>query len=399
MSSRSSASRCRGKAKFRQGYYDVEVFERTDTGMDYLVAMQDSDEVRREYQDKGFRLPRFADVTSWYLGFNMLDPVVGWGDTRSSASATASCARRSRSPSTGRSTRRSSPRGGRGRMGPLPPGIFGSREGTAAGVQPGDAPLGRRQGRSAALDRRGEAADGRGRLPRRARRQDRQAAGHQLRLLRRAHAGEQGRDRLGGAQFAKLGIQLEVRATDNNQFQDKVRRASTRCSGWAGWPTTPTPRTSCSCSTAPTARRGTTARTPPTTPTPSSTGCSARCSCWSPTGRASRQLIDQHGGHRAAGRAVELRLLPVRVGAAQQWVHNYKPAVLIRDQGRYLRLDIAERLRKQAAWNRPVWWPLIVGAVLLAALVAFAWRSFRRAASSTRAARWLPDGRRLMDNA
>ena len=53
------------RSKFRQGFYDIEVFERTDTGMDYLVAMQDSEEVRQEYQDKGFRLPRFADVSSW----------------------------------------------------------------------------------------------------------------------------------------------------------------------------------------------------------------------------------------------------------------------------------------------------------------------------------------------
>ena len=69
------------RGKFRQGYYDIEVFERTDTGMDYLVAMQDSEEVRQEYQDKGFRLPRFADVNSWFIGFNMLDPVIGRGDT------------------------------------------------------------------------------------------------------------------------------------------------------------------------------------------------------------------------------------------------------------------------------------------------------------------------------
>ena len=67
--------------KFRQGFYDIEVFERTDTGMDYIVAMQDSEEVRKEYEDKGFRLPRFADVNSWIIGFNMLDPIIGWGDT------------------------------------------------------------------------------------------------------------------------------------------------------------------------------------------------------------------------------------------------------------------------------------------------------------------------------
>ena len=78
-------------------------------------------------------------------------------------------------------------------------------------------------------------------------------------------------------QFAKLDIQLEVRATDNNQFQDKVRKGNYQVFwlGW-NWPTTRTPRTSCSCCTARTARRSSTARTRPTTPTRSSTGCSCR---------------------------------------------------------------------------------------------------------------------------
>ena len=59
-------------------------------------------------------------------------------------------------------------------------------------------------------------------------------------------------------------------------------------------------------------------------------------------------------------------------------MHNYKPAVLIRDHGKYLRLDIDERVRKLAEWNRPVWWPMgLVGLTLLAVVVAL-WRNLRR---------------------
>lgn len=65
------------KSKFRQGFYDLEVFERTDTGMEHVVAMQDSDDVRREYTDKGFRRKRGSDVNSYFVAFNMLDPVIG----------------------------------------------------------------------------------------------------------------------------------------------------------------------------------------------------------------------------------------------------------------------------------------------------------------------------------
>ena len=103
-------------------------------------------------------------------------PSICW--IRSSAaprSARASSARRSRSRSTGRSTSRSSPNGrGIPAQGPIPPGIFGFREGEAG--------LNRivydwvNGELSAKTDRSGEEATRRGRLPGRPRREDRAAA-------------------------------------------------------------------------------------------------------------------------------------------------------------------------------------------------------------------------------
>jgi len=66
--------------KFRDGYYDLEVYERTDTGKSYLVEMLDSDRVRADYERKGFNFPQYNDVNSYWIGFNMLDPVLGWGE-------------------------------------------------------------------------------------------------------------------------------------------------------------------------------------------------------------------------------------------------------------------------------------------------------------------------------
>ena len=42
---------------------------------------QNSEEIRKDYDAKGFRLDRFDDVNSYTLGFNMLDPVIGKGAT------------------------------------------------------------------------------------------------------------------------------------------------------------------------------------------------------------------------------------------------------------------------------------------------------------------------------
>jgi hypothetical protein len=58
---------------------------------------------------------------------------------------------------------------------------------------------------------------------------------------------------------------------------------------------------------------------------------------------------------------------PYTSAAAQRWVHNYKPAILIRDHGRYLRLDLTDRVASLQAWNRPVWWPVALMGALLAA--------------------------------
>jgi hypothetical protein len=52
--------------------------------------------------------------------------------------------------------------------------------------------------------------------------------------------------------------------------------------------------------------------------------------------------------------------------------------VLIRDHGKYLRLDTQERLRKLAEWNRPVWWPILLIGTAVLVLVALGWRSLRR---------------------
>ena len=42
-----------------------------------------------------------------------------------------------------------------------------------------------------------------------------------------------------------------------------------------------------------------------------------------------------------------------------------RPAILVRDHGRFLRIDVDQRLAALRAWNKPVWWPI----GLLAALV------------------------------
>src|SRR6185436_4327005 len=69
------------QAKFLQGYYDSPAIERLDYGTGLIVAMGDSKEKEKEYREKGIKLPTTIEANNWYIGFNWIDPVVGKGDT------------------------------------------------------------------------------------------------------------------------------------------------------------------------------------------------------------------------------------------------------------------------------------------------------------------------------
>ena len=181
------------RGKFRQGFYDIEVFERNDTGLDYLIAMQDSEAVRAEYLNKGFRLPKYADVSSWLIGFNMLDPQIGYGTTPEQQVRNRKLRQAISMAIDWEEYSKIFPKkGGETAMSPLPDGIFGSKHNSLDGVNPVTHKVvdGKVVRRSIAEAKK---------LLAEARRRHRQAAGHQLRLLRTRHARAQARHRLGGS--------------------------------------------------------------------------------------------------------------------------------------------------------------------------------------------------------
>jgi len=359
------------RGKFRQGFYDIEVFERTDTGMDYLVSMDDSPERKREYEEKGFRLNKFADTHSWFIGFNMLDPVVGKGETPEQQVKNRKLRQAISIAIDWEEYSKVFPRkAGEAAMAPLPDGIFGSRHNTLEGVNPITHKV---------VD---------GKIVRR-------SLEEAKRLL--AEAGyPDGRDEKTGRplvvnydyfapptperkpeidwvvrQFAKINIQLEVRATDNNQFQDKVRKGKHQVfwSGWlADYPDAenflfllygPNGKTCCDGE---------------------NTGNYANADFdrffaqmkLLDDGPKKQAVIDQMVKIVQDDAAWSFGYFPYSSAAVQGWVYNSKPAVLVRDHGRYLRLDAAQRVSKLREWNHPNWWPLVAAGLLalLALLVA-----------------------------
>ncbi len=363
--------------KFRDGFYDLEVFERTDTGTSYLVEMLDSDKVRADYEKKGFTFPKYADVNSYIIGFNMIDPVLGGGPTPEEKLR----ARKLRQAITiaidwDEYSKIFPKKGGQTAMSPLPGGIPGSREGTEAGVNP----MTHRWVDGKAVRRSIEDAK---------------------RLM--VEAGyPAGRDAKTGKplvinydyyapptperkpeidwvvrQFAKVDIQLEVRATDNNQFQDKVRKGKHQVF-WSGWNADyPDAENFLFLFYGPNAKSVSDGENTANYQNPEYDKLFMQLKTLD-DGAEKQAVIDKMVKILHDDAPWSMGFYPWASTAVQSWVGNSKPAILIRDHGRYMKLDPQTRVAKLAEWNRPVWWPLVAVLAVVAAAVFVARRSLRR---------------------
>ena len=365
------------KAKFLQGFYDLEVFERTDLGMEYIIAKQDSEDIRKEYDAKGFRLDRFDDVWKYNIAYNMLDPVIGKGDTPEQQQRNRKLREAMNIAIDWEEFSKVFPnRAGATAQGPLPNGIFGSRQSTPEGVNPYTHRL----------------VDG---LP------VRRSIEDAKKLMVEAGYPE-GRDVRTGRplvinydfyalptperkveidwvvrQFAKLNIQLEVRATDNNQFQDKVRKGKHQVF-WYGWNADyPDAENFLFLFYGPNAKSVSDGENVTNYQNPEFDKLFVQMKTLD-DGPAKQALIDQMIKILEADAPETFGYFPYSSAAVQHWVYNSKPAILIRDHGRYLRIDVDERRRAQAEWNKPIWWPMIVLTLVFACLLWLAVHAFRR---------------------
>lgn len=365
------------RAKFRQGFYDLEVFERTDKGLEYVVEKQNSEDTRKDYDAKGFRLDRFDDVNSYTIGFNMLDPVIGKGDTPEQQERNRKLRDAISIAIDWEEFAKVFPqRAGATAMGPIPNGIFGSREKTPEGINPithrlvDGQPVRRSIEEAKALMVQAGYPDGRD-----------VRTGRPLVLNYDFYALPTPERKIEidwvVRQFAKLNIQLEVRATDNNQFQEKVRKGKHQVF-WTGWNADyPDAENFLILFYGPNAKSITDGENQANYQNPVYDDLFRQMKTL-PDGPQKQALIDKMVDILRRDAPWSWGYFPYASAAVQHWVYNSKPAILIRDHGRYLRLDVDERRRAQAAWNKPVWWPMVALLVVVALLLLAAMRSFKR---------------------
>lgn len=365
------------KAKFLQGYLDVPEIERIEYGIEYNLDMADSERVRADYMAKGLKLPQQPDLTNWYLGFNWLDPVIGKGDTPERQQKNRKLRQALSIAIDWEEYSRVFPKkGGDTAMGPLPAGLFGSRQGTPEGANPVTHKVvdGRAVRRPIEDARRllAEAGYPGGRDAK---------TGRPLVLnydYQRAPTPEL-KSELDWMvkQFAKLGVQLEIRATDYNQFQDKVRKGRHQIFWWGWLADYPDAENYLFLLYGPNSKSKHDGENAANWENPEYDRRYQQLR-FLDDGPAKQKLIDEMVAIAREDAPWAWGFFPWASGAYHQWVYNGKPSILIRDMAKYYRIDPALRVAKQREWNRPSWWPPVALALALLAAVWAAWRSFGR---------------------
>lgn len=367
------------QAKFMQGYYDSPPIERLDYGTGLIVSAGDSPEKEREYREKGLRLPTTIEANNWYIGFNWMDPVLGGGGTPEQAARKRKL-RQALSIALDWEEHVAIFEKGQGKVahGPVPPSLFGYREDGPAAFNP-------------VVYTRG--ANGK---------PVRRSLDEAKQLL--AEAGyPNGRDAQSGKplvlnydyqnaitpsvratldwyvkQFAKLGVQLEIRATDYNRFQDKMNKGSVQIYFW-GW-----------LADYPDAENFLFMFYGPNSKALTQGNGENNSNYQNPAfdrlfeqmkfledGPKKQQLIDQMITILQQDAVWSFGYFPTSAAAYHQWVFNGKPTQIVRNHISYLRLDPALRAQKIREWNHPIWWPVPLLVLLLVAAVLPAWRLYR----------------------
>ena len=365
--------------KFLQGYYDASGV--SSDNFDQAVSLTSQGEVSlsEDMEDKGIRLLTSVSPSIFYLGFNMLDPLVGGGASKAEQ-ARARKLRQAISIALDMEEFVSIFLNGRGLpgMSPLPPGIFGAREGRAGinpvvyawqGNEAGGRPV--RRGVDAARQLLAEAGwpDGRN-----------AQTGEPLVIhldTTPGGLGDKARSDWLAKKFRDLGVQFVVRPTDFNRFQDKVRKGNAQLF-FFGWNADyPDPENLLFLLHGPQGKVRFNGQNAANYENPEYDALFERMKAM-PDGPARQQIIDRMVAMLQQDAPWIFAFHPMSYSLQHGWLLNRKTGAMVRNTMKYQRLDIERREAARAQWNRPVLWPLGLVALLLLALVAPAVLHWRR---------------------
>jgi len=356
--------------KFLQGYFDASGISSDSFDQAVRVNVGGDVALTDEMTDKGIRLLTSVKSSTFYMGFNMLDPVIGGLSPR------ATKLRQAISIAIDQEEYISIFQNGRGiaAQSPLPPGIFGFEAG-----EPGidstvyDWVDGKPKRKPVEVAKKlvAEAGYPNGRD---------EKTGEPLVVNLDTTGGGMGeKSRLDWLtrQFAKIDVQLVVRSTDFNRFQDKIRKGNVQLFyfGWnADYPDPENFFFLLDGNEGKVARGGENASN---YANPEFDRLFLRMKNMDNTPERLaivRQMnrILHHDAPWVFG------LHPKSYTLSHRWLKNRKPSDVGNNTLKYQRIDSAERAAARREWNSPVLWPLGLGLLVLVLAIIPAVVGYRR---------------------
>lgn len=343
--------------KFLQGYYDTSGV--SSDSFDQAVKFGSGGEANltEEMQERDIQLATAVETSIFYLGFNMADPVIG-GDSEENRYL-----RQAISIAVNFEEYISIFLNGRGvvAQGPLPQGIFGSREGPE-GINPvvfdieNGKPKRKSLQEARALLAKAGYPNGKSR-----------ETGRPLVLnYESASAGPDSKAQLNWMrkQFKQLGIQLVIRATDYNRFQEKLRKGTGQLFMF-GWNADyPDPENFLFLLYGP---NGKVAHAGENAANYDNAEFNALFD-------QMKNMENSPERQRIIDRMVDILrhdapwiwgFYPKAFSLYHDWYGNVKPNLMANNTLKYKRIDPETRFARQQAWNPPIVWPLVVLLLLL----------------------------------
>ena len=181
-------------------------------------------------------------------------------------------------------------------------------------------------------------------------------------------------------QFAKLNVQLVIRGTDYNRFQEKMLKGTAQIFQW-GWNADyPDPENFLFLLYGPNSKVG-------------KNGENAANYRSDEFDQLFEQMKNMESGpprQAIIDRMMDIArhdapwvwgFFPKQFSLQHTWVKNSKPNLMANNALKYKRLEPALRAELQNAWNRPVLWPLyafVISVVLIILPAAFSFRRHQR---------------------
>lgn len=368
--------------KFLQGYYDASGIGSDSFDQAVQLTGQGEATVTEAMKAQGIRLETEVATSTYYMGFNMLDPVVG------GPSQSARKLRQAISIAVDYEEYVSIFANGRGipAQGPIAPGISGHRDGKE-GINPvvydwlNERP--QRKPIAVAKALLAEAGYPNG--------MDAKTGAPLVLYFDVTARGADDKSSLDWMrkQFQKINIQLVVRSTDYNRFQDKIRKGNAQIFEW-GWNADyPDPENFLILLSGAERKVDNDGQNAANYNNPEYNHLFEQMKNMEDS-LERRQIIDhmvkilRHDAPWLWG------YHPKDYGLYHAWYGNVKPNKLSNNNIKYFRIDGSLREQKRREWNEPVLWPIALGLMVLVASLVPAVIAYRRRERGTGTRHTLP---------